>query len=459
MDNITASENERELKVMNEEYENAVESQKINQTNNDIDFFDDTPGAVGNADQPMECQSSAVNKRRLEDSDSVIIQSKSKVRCTPAAVEAVSSLEGNSQTLSEIGNCVQETQEGEVAISNVVRSSPPSLPELSSVSPIISTHNICTPVNRAGTIILIKPEVENPQELINNPVEIVAAIEASKFGKLNIKDIKTNKRKGLLVAKIDHSSPAIVSELINVQCLGKWPVKCYIPNSERYKSGVISPISSMADISKIKEVISRDYNIFAVERLKKKMQNGDWVDSNSIKIVFDTVELPQEIVIGHSFYKVRPFVNQPLQCYRCQRLGHTAEGCKAKIRCLVCAGEHVKEVCTARNEHCANCSGSHKANSKYCNLIKKAYEEQKQKLNNGSWTMSSSSVTPWLSVSDKARSGPNKNVVHADVHQIIETQSSVGFQSYSDIAKRKVQRIVNSATMPRVQRGSYTDRE
>ena len=35
----------------------------------------------------------------------------------------------------------------------------------------------------------------------------------------------------------------------------------------------------------------------------------------------------------------KPFLGLPvlpLQCYNCQRMGHTATSCKAKIRCLLC---------------------------------------------------------------------------------------------------------------------------
>ena len=89
--------------------------------------------------------------------------------------------------------------------------------------------------------------------------------------------------------------------------------------------------------------------------------------------------MPREIILGHSYYKVRPYVGMPLQCYRCQRIGHTARGCRAKIRCMVGSEEHVKEVCKATVERCANCRGSHKAKSKLCEHIRSASEMEKEK--------------------------------------------------------------------------------
>ena len=117
-----------------------------------------------------------------------------------------------------------------------------------------------------------------------------------------------------------------------------------------------------------------------IERLKRNVSGQGWVPSATVKIVFEEAQLPNEVIVGHSFYKVRPFVSLPLQCYRCQRIGHTALGCRAKIRCMVCGDEHVKEVCRAVSEKCANCGGSHKANSKLCVHIKMAGEVEKDRV-------------------------------------------------------------------------------
>ena len=163
----------------------------------------------------------------------------------------------------------------------------------------------------------------------------------------------------------------MVDELLKVTHLGKWEVECYIPNRERFKSGVISPISISSDIALIKDIIATKYKVHEVERLNRRTDQG-WVPSTALKVIFDEVSLPGGLKIGHSFYKVRPFVGLPVQCYRCQRLGHTAQGCRAKVRCLVCGGEHNKEVCNSQQLKCANCGGDHTANSKHCNLMKKA---------------------------------------------------------------------------------------
>ena len=126
--------------------------------------------------------------------------------------------------------------------------------------------------NTTEAVILIKPEIEDPRKLINDPVEIVTAIEVSKFGKLIISDIRTNKRKGLLIANVKNCTQSVIDEHLNVQYLGKWKVTCYRPNRDIFKSGVISPINTDTDLDKIKQIISKKHKITAVERLKK--ENG-----------------------------------------------------------------------------------------------------------------------------------------------------------------------------------------
>ena len=117
-----------------------------------------------------------------------------------------------------------------------------------------------------------KPTSENAKDPINNPLEIISVIKNSKFGKLYVDDITTNKRKGILVAKIKNPTDAIILEL-SFKALGNWPVMCYVPNRDRFRIGVISPVSIDTDIKQLKDNISTKYKLEGVERLKQYTQN------------------------------------------------------------------------------------------------------------------------------------------------------------------------------------------
>ena len=106
-----------------------------------------------------------------------------------------------------------------------------------------------------NTVILIKPTADESKALINDHFEIVAAVEKSKFGRLNVNNVKTNKRKGLIIATVENSTPAIIAELLAVTSLGKWKVECYLPNKDKFKARVFWPISESTDIEKAKEII------------------------------------------------------------------------------------------------------------------------------------------------------------------------------------------------------------
>lgn len=59
----------------------------------------------------------------------------------------------------------------------------------------------------------------------------------------------------------------------------------------------------------------------------------------------------------------------PVQCYKCQRFGHKAQGCNIQPKCVKCAGSHHTKECTKDPNTpatCTNCNGSHPANFRQC---------------------------------------------------------------------------------------------
>lgn len=70
------------------------------------------------------------------------------------------------------------------------------------------------------------------------------------------------------------------------------------------------------------------------------------------------------------------------QCQKCQRFGHSETRCSNAHTCKICAGRHATTVhkcniCNAKGRscvhtipHCANCKGTHTADSKLCEIYK-----------------------------------------------------------------------------------------
>ena len=64
------------------------------------------------------------------------------------------------------------------------------------------------------------------------------------------------------------------------------------------------------------------------------------------------------VIVEGQRFRVRKMLEEPKRCYKCQRLGHTATGCKEIHEiCPNCAGAHMGEVCdrTPDKYKCVNC--------------------------------------------------------------------------------------------------------
>ena len=235
-------------------------------------------------------------------------------------------------------------------------------------------------------IVIIKPDIDNPKLLINNPMEINKMLKSSPFKTMREEMTRVNKRKNVIVIELGDPQEINLQTITSITKIGKWPVKCYMPEKEMHNFGVIYPVDPSIETREISETIQIPRNnsntqIIRIERFKKRTDHG-WIDSPSLKLVFSG-PLPHSVKINYSFYKVKPYVQEPVRCYKCQRLGHTSGGCRAAARCLVCGGAHLKDDCTSDTHKCANCGGPHKANSKECELIRQAVEIEQLKAEQG----------------------------------------------------------------------------
>ena len=87
-----------------------------------------------------------------------------------------------------------------------------------------------------------------------------------------------------------------------------------------------------------------------------------------------------------TFY-LRPWVPEPLQCYRCHRFGHHQASCANVIKCGMCTGFHETQECLVKYKvkqdivhRCPNCNQTHHAWNKACSarlrLVERGRERQ-----------------------------------------------------------------------------------
>ncbi|XP_050706917.1 uncharacterized protein LOC126992299 [Eriocheir sinensis] len=106
------------------------------------------------------------------------------------------------------------------------------------------------------------------------------------------------------------------------------------------------------------------------------VREGRRLPTRNVELVMDRESLPKDLSLGWlGRYRVRPFVEEPTRCFKCQKFGHVARLCRgSRLTCAVCAGNHDSIVCIgARREEasrppprCCNCGGSHPAWSRRC---------------------------------------------------------------------------------------------
>ena len=150
----------------------------------------------------------------------------------------------------------------------------------------------------------------------------------------------------------------------------------------RFKSSHVANVTATSYLNECKGVITtwmlanddeQDLKLFnedivGIERIKRRI-DGELVNTNSAILTFNRSDLPVKINYGWIDVEVKPYIPRPLQCYNCQKYGHSKFKCKYKnmySRCVVCGTEFNGSHECSKIVKCSNCGEDHKSNSKDC---------------------------------------------------------------------------------------------
>lgn len=226
------------------------------------------------------------------------------------------------------------------------------------------------------------------RKFFSNDIALANNIKISTLGKHTIEKTTKNLRKNLLIVNLKLDEGKHMEDILKINKLGSYDVKCRLPYSEQQVRGVIGPIGLETPTSDIKnELLKRHSNLTDVFRINRGKEK---IPSLSVRLTFKGRDLPNEVFIGHQKFDVRTYVGIPWRCFNCQGFGHNADVCRAKSRCDTCAEAHKSKDCpqkllptTEKKMKCANCNGSHTTSYGGCENIKTAKKVEKFRAHQG----------------------------------------------------------------------------
>ncbi|GFW00102.1 uncharacterized protein TNCV_3568891 [Trichonephila clavipes] len=139
-------------------------------------------------------------------------------------------------------------------------------------------------------------------------------------GDLLIETVSTLQSKSFLLAKtfIDSTLTVTPHKSLNSCC------------------GVISePDLLYASEAEILEGLS-DQGITQVRRITI-LRDSTHLPTKHIILTFNSPKLPTTIKAGYLNCKIRPYIPNPLRCFKCQRYGHSQTSCRGQLTCSRCA--------------------------------------------------------------------------------------------------------------------------
>ncbi|XP_023220790.1 uncharacterized protein LOC111622612 [Centruroides sculpturatus] len=182
-------------------------------------------------------------------------------------------------------------------------------------------------------------------------------------------------------------------KLLNLKSLEDIQVTITPHTSLNLSRGVISEIDLMSEDESDIQIGLSDQGVTAVRRIFI-CRDGKIIPTKHLIVTFNKPTIPSFLTAGYLRCSVRPYIPNPLRCFKCQRFGHSQTSCRGKSLCAQCGVEgHQSTECTS-TACCVNCKDAHPAYSRKCTAWQKEKEIQRLKtVNNISYPEARRMVT------------------------------------------------------------------
>ncbi|GFV94199.1 RNA-directed DNA polymerase from mobile element jockey [Trichonephila clavipes] len=137
--------------------------------------------------------------------------------------------------------------------------------------------------------------------------------------------------------------------------------------------------------------------VIQVRRITIK-KDSTRIPTKHLILTFNSPILATNIKAGYLNCRIRPYIPNPLRCFKCQRFGHSQTSCRGQLTCSRCASVgHASTDCNLEPK-CVNCLQPHPSDSKICPKWKIEKQIQEIKTNkNISYPEARKLIVPQLS--------------------------------------------------------------
>src|SRR5579863_5108478 len=210
-----------------------------------------------------------------------------------------------------------------------------------------------------------------------NPFRIDDSLR-SLAGDGNLRSVKML-RSGELLVETEISGQA--QRLLKAKELAGVPIETSVHRALNTCKGVItSDVLSGASEEEILNGLKNE-SVIHVKRIMTRRE-GALIPSKSLILTFALRALPTSIKVGYLRCHVRPYIPNPMRCFKCQKYGHSQTACRGRPVCSKCSGtDHDMKDCKEALK-CPSCHGPHAAHSRDCEAWKSEKLVQKYKVEN-----------------------------------------------------------------------------
>lgn len=181
-----------------------------------------------------------------------------------------------------------------------------------------------------------------------------------------INNITRIRYKGAFKILIRFGNKMDAEKLINCKKIQDLGYKTHYTFETEFSYGIIKGVDLDMSEKDILDAFESSTEIIAIKRLRRNDLEGNWIDSETIRICFRSNVLPTHINVYGCRFKVDPYVFPVTQCAGCWKFGHLKRFCPTKKNICPKCGDSSHINCDTKTMKCPNCKGSHMALDRTC---------------------------------------------------------------------------------------------